>query len=325
MTDQPDRVNDIIARALASEASAEEMASLAAWREEDPGHEAQYRQTERLLAEARSLGAPAGMPPRLSAATIVSAVERAQLASYGARSSRRWLVAGAAAVATAAVVATVLVVRPRTPAPAWANSEVVTGINELATVKLPDGTVVRLGPSTRLRVTGDRAREVALDGRAFFAVAKMPNQPFRVVTSTATANVLGTRFELATDAKGVRLTVLEGRVALAAAENSVEVGAGQQSEVERGAATPPVAAGPAATSPTWLGKFMVFQATPLRTAAREIEQLYQVDVQIADSALAEATITATFTDRPVDDVVGVICAVLNARCTSQDRIVSINR
>lgn len=319
-------VEEIIERALHGDASDRELAALAVWRRAAPENERHYRRTQRLLEEARALrGEESVVPPRPSAAAIAETVRARQAKGFPARARRaamRWV---PWSVAAAAVLLAVM--RPWTEAeqPGWAPTEVVTGATELATVKLPDGTVVRLAPSSRLQVDGDRTREVTLDGRAFFAVTNAAGQPFRVHTRDATAKVLGTRFELATDPGGVRLTVLEGRVALAAPENSVEVGAGEQSGVRHGAATPPTPIPSGDRAVEWLGKFLVFQATPLRDAAVEIERMYGVRVDVVEPALLDATITATFTDRPADDVVDIVCAVLNAQCTSRDGMVSIRR
>ena len=71
--------------------------------------------------------------------------------------------------------------RPRnsdsTRHPGWGATEVVTGATELATVQLGEGSVVRLAPSSRLRVLAGRERAVHLEGRAFFAVERMPTPP----------------------------------------------------------------------------------------------------------------------------------------------------
>ena len=172
---------------------------------------------------------------------------------------------------------------------------------------------------------GGSSREVSLDGRAYFAVAKMVGHPFRVRTPGATVNVLGTRFELSTSAEGVNLSVIEGRVALDAFENSVEVGAGEQSGVRHGTALAPRPIDDHAAKTEWLGRFIVFQATPLRDAVLEIERVYGVQVVIADSGLAGTTVSASFTDRPADAIVDVLCAVVNARCTTLNGVVTMAR
>ena len=318
-------VDALIERALRGEASESELAWLAAWRAASPENERLYRRTERLVAEARGLGADAAPVPRRPTAEDV--VARVALARHrrgsAVRTVARW--APWAAAAAAVLVAALDIGRPRGAGAGWTPAEVITGPSELATVKLGDGSVVRLAPASRLRVPGGRPREVMLEGRAFFAVAEVDAQPFLVRTSAATAKVLGTRFELATEEDGVRLRVLEGRVALEAPENRVEVAAGEESAVRHGAASHPIRLANPNSVLAWLGRFVAFQATPLHEAAREIERLYGVTVIVADSTLAAQTITATFTDRPLDDVVGVLCAVLNARCTTGDGVVTIGR
>lgn len=321
-TDRP--IDALIERAVRGEATAEELARLAAWRAAAPENERLYRRTERLVAAAMELRPDAdAVPPRPAAEDVVARValtrRRRGPVVHAAARLAPWAVAAAAVLVAALEVA-----RPVRDA-GWAPAEVVTGPNELATVKLGDGSVVRLASASRLQVVGGRTREVLLEGRAFFAVAEQDGQPFLVRTSAATAKVLGTRFELATDDGGLRLRVLEGRVALEAPENRVEVGAGEESGVRHGAASHPTPLASADSVLAWLGRFVAFQATPLHEAVREIERLYGVDVVVADSALAEQTITATFTDRPLEDVVGVVCAVLNARCSSEDGVVTIGR
>lgn len=318
--------DELIERALRGEASEAELIELVAWRRAAPEHERHYRRTQRLIAAARALRTDAAASPtRPSAATIIAAASASSPAAT-ARLRRPRLRLGRLApwaVAAAAVLVAVLNLRDGGESRNWVPAEIITGAAELATVRLADGTVVRLAPSSRLRVEAGRAREVRLDGRALFAVTKQPGEPFRVRTQLGTARVLGTRFELATDQAELRLRVLEGRVALDAPRNRVEVGAGEESGVRDGVAARPTQSAATDVEPAWAGRFLAFQATPLRDAVRRIERLYQVSVVVSNPALATATITATFTDRSLDDVISVVCEVLSANCSVRDGVVSI--
>lgn len=312
----------LVERALRGEASADELRTLSEWRAASSANEAAYRREERLITAGRALRfTGAAVPPRPTAADIVTRVQATRREAAARRRSQRW---AGSAVAAAAVLLVAAGVALRGTG-GWQPAEIVTGAAELATVKLADGTVVRIAPSSRLRVLGGRTREVSLEGRAFFAVTRMAGQPFRVHAAGTTANVLGTRFELATEGNDVRLTVVEGRVAFAAAERTVEVGAGQASALRDGRLTSPAPLTAEAAAPEWVGNFLTFQTTPLRVAAREIERAYGVRVVLRDSALAGATITATFTDRPAHDVVDVVCMVLGATCTWKDSAVTMSR
>lgn len=76
---------------------------------------------------------------------------------------------------------------------------ITSGIQNMQSVYLPDGTVVQLGPGSKLTYpsvfSGD-TREIHLDGQAFFDVYKNPGKPFIVHTSQMDVQALGTAFEI---------------------------------------------------------------------------------------------------------------------------------
>ena len=316
--------DELIDRARRGEATDAEVAELTAWRRASGDNERQYRVTMRLLDTGRVLGHVATDVARPSAPEIIARVgSRRRFA--GATMAARW--APWAIAAAAGVVAT-LSLRARSSTndaiPGWGATEVVTGATELATVQLGEGSVVRLAPSSRLRVLAGHDRAVHLEGRAFFAVERMARHPLVVHTRAGDARVLGTRFELATNADRLELRVVEGRVALSTQRDRIDVAAGEETAVHEGRVMRPTPSTTPAVA-TWVGTFLAFQATPLGKAAREIERVYGTPVTITDSTLARETITATFTDRPVQEVVNVVCSVLSARCDVNDGKVRIGR
>jgi transmembrane sensor len=319
-------MDELIDRARRGEATSEEMARLDVWRRASPENDRSYRDVVRLLDAGHALGtvAPVGAWP--TAAEIVARAG-AQRRVAGRGLVLRW--APWAIAAAAAVVAAVALRESRAPSGApelsWGAAEVVTGATELATVQLGEGSVVRLAPSSRLRVIAGRERAVSLEGRAFFAVQRIPGRPLRIQTRAGEAHVLGTRFELVSDAESMRVRVVEGRVALSTSANRIEVGAGQESGVRNGAVAQLTSVPTTIPVASWTGTFLAFQATPLVEVGREIERVYKTTVAISDSSLARETITATFTDRPLAEVVNVVCSVLNARCTVAEGRVRIER
>lgn len=197
-------------------------------------------------------------------------------------------------------------------------AEFVTGVSETATVTLGDGTLVRLAPESRLRLTGATTdREVWLDGRAYFAVTQQEGRPFRVHTHAGDAVVLGTRFDLEAHEGELRLLVVEGKVELATRGQKVAIKANEMSEV--------VGAGPPTlervdleyvqSSLRWMGDFIVFEATPLRQVAQELSLHYGVPVEVLDSTLAEETVYGWFSDEELEDVLNVVCRAVKAHCS----------
>jgi transmembrane sensor len=202
----------------------------------------------------------------------------------------------------------------------------VTQASERQAISLGDGTVVRLAPQSRLQVLDvPGAREVWLEGRAFFAVAKQPGRPFKVRARSGLATVLGTQFELRAQDQRLDLIVAEGRVALSGATRAVNVGAAQRSSVINGEPTvaEPVADVDSALS--WMGTFLVFDAATLEGAALELTRVYGVRVELLPGAPVKRLVTGWFSDQSLVEVVSAICLVVKASCSVADSVVTIGR
>ena len=72
----------------------------------------------------------------------------------------------------------------------------------------------------------------------------------------------------------------------------------------------------------WTGRTLVFQRTPLGEAADDIEAMYGVQVRVAP-ALRDRTLTALFTDEPLDGLVPTLCRAVTASCTVSDTLVIV--
>lgn len=76
---------------------------------------------------------------------------------------------------------------------------VTSGIQNMQSISLPDGSVVQMGPGSKLTypaVFTGKTREIHLDGQAFFDIYKNPHKPFIVHTSNMDVQALGTAFEV---------------------------------------------------------------------------------------------------------------------------------
>jgi ferric-dicitrate binding protein FerR (iron transport regulator) len=334
-------IDEIIDREQRGQATPAELRQIVEWRRASLANEHEYRRLVKLLSVAHSLPMGAASPRPTAAALLARAREpRHPERSEGSLSpraepsvppaSRRWIAWMIPVAAAAGLIAGFIVPRASAPSPAAPSTlgvaDISTGAAEMTTVQLGDGSVVRLAPASHLRVAqSDSTREVTLDGRAFFVVAKMPDRPFVVHTPAGSARVLGTRFELATTDKDLRLVVVEGRVALTAGTNRVEVAGGEQSGVRNQQTLTPTPVADASKMEQWVGKFLVFQSTPLRDAAREIERVYGARVSVSDSVLARQTVQATFVDKPLAQLVDEVCTLVNARCETRQGEVVISR
>ncbi len=326
-------MDELLLRYLRGRTTDEENRSVEASLGESPGAGREMNDL-RLLVEAgraADLEVEPGAPPTTE--FVVRSAEARRAASIRRANDRRarrrparsrfGLFAGWATVAACAAAA-LLIWNARAPAPSGtgggslASQEFITAPGETAMVRLGDGSVIRLGPGSRVRNVDGSARAVVLEGEAFFSIASNPAQPFRVTTAAGTARVLGTRFHLVAQLDELRLVVVEGTVALGTATEEVQVGAGQAASIIEGRPGPVTEAPPIEEAAAWLEGFVIFQDTPLALALREVEQRYGAEVAVEDAVLLERTLTMWFTSKSLDEVMTVICNVIDAQCSIGD-------
>lgn len=181
----------------------------AAWCAEDPRHAAAYRRYESIWKDTATLEELDSLT--LSPPTRVSWRRRVQSSLF--EHPWRWAVS---ACLPFAVIGISL----------WAfltPTHYSTGIAEVRTVHLPDGSVITLGARSALEIAFQRhERRVALlSGVAFFSVAKDPSRPFVVFVGDEEVRDLGTKFEIRRGTASMRVSVVEGTVAVMRIPNHV--------------------------------------------------------------------------------------------------------
>ncbi|MFL5579388.1 MAG: FecR family protein [Gemmatimonadaceae bacterium] len=328
-----------LARHLTGESPPEESRALAAWVSEAPERAHLLESSARAFDAARAgMAGVAGAPdPRASADAAWPAVESrldAEAAPAGGRVVRpafraaspyrsgrtRALGYALAAAATLVVLGgSYVLLRPRAqrspvaaaPAAPRVPREYATRPGQRSVVDLVDGTRVTLGPGSILRLRaglgGDSAaagaREVTLEGEAFFAVRHDERRPFVVRGAAGVVRDLGTSFSVRSYGveRSLRVAVTEGRVSLRAAAagpdtlgvpDSLLLRAGEVAEVTPGGLPARLPKGAAASLLAWTRDTLVFSDAPLSRVAVEIERWYAVRVAIPDSALAHERLTA---------------------------------
>lgn len=316
--------DSLLFRAIKGQTNPSEQHAVSAWRKASPEHETRYQELQAVLratAATRTVGS--APPPVLE---VLEGVARRQRDAGRRTASRR---AGVAAGLAAVLLAGVGLERwpSREPADPFGFEEMVTGENQTVTVAMRDGSVMRLAPQSRARLRVQNGmREVQLTGRAFFSVAKRDGLPFVVKTSGGEVTVLGTQFDLHATNEDVRLVVVEGKVALAAARGGeTQVERGQEVRVVDGQLQRTVQLASPREETRWVGRFLAFQGTPLSEVASEITRAYGARVTIADSSLADQTVTNWFSDRSLDEVVRVVCTLVVAECSVEGLDVVIGR
>lgn len=97
-------------------------------------------------------------------------------------------------------------------------SIVSTSEESIQKLVLDDGSIVHLNAGASLQYPekfNSKERNVRLQGEAFFEVAKDAQRPFRIQTNHSTVEVLGTSFNIDTDASQTEVAVATGKVKVA--------------------------------------------------------------------------------------------------------------
>lgn len=108
-----------------------------------------------------------------------------------------------------------------------------SGVGEVRTVSLPDGSSVRLNTHSHIEVAfDDESRNIHLsDGEAWFEVAHNPDRPFLVYAGKVVVRAVGTAFSVHVRDRKVDLTITEGRVEVASLKEALPSLAGVRPDI----------------------------------------------------------------------------------------------
>lgn len=314
-------MEDLILRSLTGEVTVAEKKLLVRWRNESSENERVYQEFAHAwhaLPLHTSQDPVSAVPPLGEIVRAGNERRRKAIPLRGLphrSSSFRTRSLIAAAAATVALLFGIKVLQLGPPDVIHA-----TRANEIRTVQLADGSIVRLGPESSLGVWSGRSRRAEFSGVGFFAISTDSTSPFIVTTDAGTAEVLGTRFELRAQNDSLRLIIVEGTVVLAAAGNRVEVARGEMASIDcDGAPTVPLAVD-VWSELDWGNGLLVFRDTRLADVADELERFFGVAISIQDSTLSARAVTAWFGDEPFEQVAETICQTVGAECLLGDSL-----
>ncbi|WP_153796083.1 FecR family protein [Foetidibacter luteolus] len=194
-------------------------------------------------------------------------------------------------------------------------------------LQLPDGTTVTL--NSLASITWDenynkQDRRVSLSGSAFFEVAKNPAKPFTVTSGQLATTALGTSFYVHTAPAATNTTVslLEGKIQVAPSDSKsfvkpVIVIPGEEAAWSKAGIRKQ--SFDASGVQEWLSNKIVFNKTPLQQAVKKLSEWYNVEIILQDKSLAKQTVTATYENQSLQDVLSVICFSLNSNYKIQEQ------
>lgn len=187
-------------------------------------------------------------------------------------------------------------------APGHLLADHYTAIGEVRTVDLPDGSrlVLDTGTAVDLQFSAEQRRIRLRDGRLFVDVAPDAERPLEVVTDTARARALGTRFSVRRRPEATRVTVFESRVELCPADAGGDcrrLRRGQRAQASSRDVGPVVAV-PTGAEPAWAGGYLAIDDRPVAEVLAELARYHRGVLRYEAAALADLKVSGVL---PLDD------------------------
>lgn len=300
------------ARSLSGDFSTADQQAMEKWCEADERHRAalnEYIMIADVSAQALHEADAGQKVTQLAPPTPARAAPRSN-----------WFVAApaiAASIAAAIVFTFVFVVQPPVAVEQYATQK-----GEVSEIALADGSVVSLNTNTEISVRYSKdLREIELmRGEALFDVMRDPGRPFVVAASDAEARVLGTRFNVRAMPDEMTVSVLSGRVEVAAMARDlapaapVVLAAGSEVTVyESGRMTSPVRKFDPLLVASWRDGVARYENEALGEVVADLNRYFAVRIELGDDRLNDIPVTGGFNLKNQEVAVEALSVALNLR------------
>jgi ferric-dicitrate binding protein FerR (iron transport regulator) len=213
-------------------------------------------------------------------------------------------------------------------------NEVVTKRGSKSSIKLPDGTIVRLNTDSRLtylNFTAGKNREVTLIGEAYFDVAHDSSRPFIIHTGKINIKVLGTSFnvrnypqdkeletslikgkiEVSLDSRPEDIIILKPTEKLIIAKEQDELSAATKvtNSIDNKVVLTSITYlrhDSLVAETSWLNDKLVFVNQPLDKIAMELERKYAITINFKDEKVKKYRYTGVFENVSLEKVFQLI-------------------
>jgi transmembrane sensor len=189
--------------------------------------------------------------------------------------------------------------------------------NSKKKIQLADGTTIFLNRNSKLtfpKKFNHNAREVFLEGEAFFKVARDTSHPFIVHASVTVVRVLGTSFNIkATDSVHIFVSVLTGKVAFTAKNKpseSIHLEKGDQGSYETTTQHMNKTHYNDENFLAWKTGIIRFNNQTLGNAVKVLSGYYSKTIE-AEPSLQNRLITVSFDNQPLNEVLEIMKLTLN--------------
>lgn len=295
-------MEEILARYFLGEATEKEIKEVEVWRSATESNAKEFFEFKKIWLTSQ----PFDAPDEVLLASILDESEP-EFRVVPLWESRIFQLAAAIVIIFGIVFSIIKLTEAETPSGQF--------VAEITVYDLPDGSKVTLQQGGKIDI-GDfeTSRDIALTGKAFFEVKRNPDKPFRIKTSDALVEVLGTSFvvDAAVD-DDVEVMVTTGKVAFS--QNPEVFGSDAMTiQLEKGEKGV-IRAGEIGIKKeplenenylAWKTGYMVFKKQPLSEVTQLLEDVYGIPFEFENPSIKDCKLTARFKEKEVKEILIII-------------------
>ncbi len=293
-------IDDLIAKVLTDEATAEEQASLHAQLAASPDLQQYFEQMQKLWAASEAATEQLDVNTDTAWAKVQSRIH-AQDNSQDKQLTISWLnpknLLRMAAAITLLAVATFLMYQKKGPLSIELTNTFVEAQDTVLEKTLTDNSMITLNKKSTLTTAfNDKERRVKLVGEAFFEVAHDTVKPFFIDVQNLEIRVVGTAFNVdeRSEMGKIIVSVTEGRVLLRGTQRSILLSKGEETKYNVATGDFETTSNRSLNFMAYKTKELVYDNQPLGSVVRDINEYYGVSVEIISSEIENCPISGRF-------------------------------
>ena len=324
MNNTNDHIDRLILLHLEGSISDREQQELDSWRQADPENTAYFSQLEKIY---RAAGQDTVSPETIDTEAEWQYFKQRIAGQQENRSTPRWYYGLAASLALIGVFSLLFYL--------WfgsSNTATLTADKRGVQVLLSDSTLVTLNKGATLtypvEFTG-KAREVKLQGEAYFEVKHRADKPFRVLLSQSKVEVLGTKFNIYAPQKDsiTEVTVTEGKVRFSTkdARQAVILTKGEKGVLMKTNHQLTESPNSDVNFLAWKTGKLVFNEVDLAKVINTLNRIYEANIRFNTEVGQNCKVTVSFDNQSLDAILSVLEATLDLEYRQQGNVIEIIR
>lgn len=308
-----ENTDELIAKVLSGEATGEEIALLATWKNESSENSVYFNQSQSLFNAIHVSHANAPVNTAAAWNKLNQRIDdtNARIIPFYKRTAVLRAAASLLIILGLAVLIKFLITDETVPPVVFASAE--KSIQQT----LPDGSKVVINKNTELSysLNKDHVREVKLKGEAFFEVVHNEKEPFVITVNDVTIKDIGTAFNVKAIPGSATIEVLveSGEVQFySASEQGLNLHKGEKAVYDLNSKRfSKITVDPLENTGSYKSKIFHFKGTSLSEVLKQINDVYGTDIQLADKKAGNCLLSVTFNNEHVDMIVSIIAETLD--------------